>query len=166
MAKEFAAETVVSILDPDMRAPRFQDVTSLCKHMAFYCWDQETTLPTGMQDAVTDLILLGQSWQKAQKFPNTIVHCHAEVSRSTAATYVLLCAAFPNISPKTHFETLLQLTRKPWPNERIVIIADGLLAAKGELLSPLNAYRDANPKRLAVYRRFNRRRGIVDKVQR
>lgn len=166
LAAEHEAEVVISLLSHHMRAPQFGAVTSLRKHLAFYFHDQESVLPQGMQGAVADLIELGQSWNQNKRFPKTLVHCHGGVSRSPAATYILLCAAFPTIPPVTHFETLLRIAPKPWPNLRMVTIADTILKAEGDMVRPLAAYRDANPHRMDVYRRLNRRRGIVDSVKR
>ncbi|MDR3424464.1 MAG: protein tyrosine phosphatase [Alphaproteobacteria bacterium] len=165
-AVDHKAELVISLLSADMRAPSFASVATLRKHIAFYFYDQESVLPEGMTDAVAELAHLGQSWRQSGRFPQTLVHCHGGVSRSTAATYILLCAAFPDLPPEAHFETLLRLAPKPWPNMRMIAIADGLLNAMGGMLSPLMTYRNANPNRLDVFRRLNRRRGIVDRVKR
>ena len=165
-AADHQAEIVVTLLSADMRAPSFASVEALQKHICFYFHDQESILPLGMQEAVADLIYMGRIWQENKLFPRTLVHCHGGVSRSTAATYILMCASMPDVAPEEHFVNLLRIAPKPWPNLRMVTIADGILGAGGKMIAPLKTYREANPNRLAVYRRLNRGRGIIEKVKR
>jgi predicted protein tyrosine phosphatase len=56
------------------------------------------------------------------------------------------------------FAALLARTVKPWPNRRMVGLADAGLARSGTLLQPLDAYRCRFPRRYDAYMRLNRRR--------
>ena len=114
-----------------------------------------------MEEAVHSVIALGKSWRNKKHLPNILVHCHGGVSRSTAATYMLLCASHPDIKPAVHFDALLKMTNKPWPNLRMVEMADRLLEYKGAMIEPLAAYRAKHPKRIDAYHRRNVRRGIT-----
>ncbi len=86
----------------------------------------------------------------------TIVHCHLGVSRSTAIAYVLLARAHPELTTYQVFDILLKVTNKPWPNRGIVSYFDVVGDYRGRLLAPLDRYRAAFPKRLEVYRRYNK----------
>jgi hypothetical protein len=59
------------------------------------------------------------------------------------------------------FASLLTITRKPWPNRRIVEALDNRLGRGGDLMQPLDSYRAQFPRRILAYRRLNRRRGLV-----
>jgi predicted protein tyrosine phosphatase len=69
-----------------------------------------------------------------------LVHCHAGISRSTAAAAILMCQHAPG-QEEAAFLRLLQLRKHGWPNTRMVEFADALLARRGALLRGLLAYR-------------------------
>jgi predicted protein tyrosine phosphatase len=95
-----------------------------------------------------------------------LFHCHAGVSRSPAACLIAL-ALHEGVGGETRaFEALLRITRKPWPNLRMVRVADHLLGLDGRLVAPVEAYQKAFPERLGAYRRLNRRRGLHSPVAR
>lgn len=62
-----------------------------------------------------------------------LVHCHAGVSRSTAAMLLILAQARPELGPGDLAEMLLQIRGKAWPNLRMVEFGERLLERKGEL---------------------------------
>ncbi len=57
-------------------------------------------------------------------------------------------------------DELLRITNKPWPNRRLVVLADELMARRGAMVAALDHYRDAHPTRIDAYRRLNDRRGL------
>jgi len=73
---------------------------------------------------------------------HVLVHCHAGVSRSTAAAAILLCQHAPG-REQAAFLRLLELRKHGWPNTRMVEFADQLLQRDGALLRGLLAYRKA-----------------------
>jgi predicted protein tyrosine phosphatase len=73
---------------------------------------------------------------------HVLVHCHAGVSRSTAAAAILLCQHAPGREEEA-FLRLLALRKHSWPNTRMVEFADRLLERRGALLRGLIAYRRA-----------------------
>lgn len=77
-----------------------------------------------------------------------LVHCHAGISRSTASAYIALARDLGVDRAGEAFRRLLRVTANPWPNHRLVRLADEALAANGRLLAPLDAYRSANIDRL------------------
>jgi predicted protein tyrosine phosphatase len=71
-----------------------------------------------------------------------LVHCHAGISRSTAAAAILMCQHAPG-QEETAFLRLLELRKHGWPNTRMVEFADRLLKRDGALLKGLVSYRVA-----------------------
>jgi predicted protein tyrosine phosphatase len=73
---------------------------------------------------------------------HVLVHCHAGVSRSTAAAGILLCQHAPG-EEEAAFLRLLRLRKHGWPNTRMVEFADRLLGRNGAMMQGLVAYRRA-----------------------
>jgi predicted protein tyrosine phosphatase len=63
-----------------------------------------------------------------------LVHCHAGISRSTAAMAMLMAQAAPDEDEDSLLERLLAIRPKAWPNSRMVEFADELLGRDGRLL--------------------------------
>ena len=85
-----------------------------------------------------------------------LVHCHAGISRSTASAYIALARDFGLDRADDAFGELLRVVVNPWPNRRIVALADEAFGAKGRLLAPLDAYREANIGRLESMMEYHR----------
>ena len=66
-----------------------------------------------------------------------LVHCHAGVSRSTAATILLLASARPEADAHDIVRTVADVRRNAWPNLRMIEIGDELLGRGGELIGAL-----------------------------
>ena len=73
---------------------------------------------------------------------HVLVHCHAGVSRSTAAAAILMAQFRPG-DEEAAFLKLLELRKHGWPNTRMVEFADELLGRDGAMLRGLDAYRRA-----------------------
>lgn len=71
-----------------------------------------------------------------------LIHCHAGISRSTAAAAVMMAQFNPGRETEA-FLALLQIRRHAWPNTRVVEMADRILGRGGALLDGLVAYRRA-----------------------
>lgn len=72
--------------------------------------------------------------------PHLLVHCHAGISRSTAAAAILLSQFNPG-HEQAAFLHLLDLRPHAWPNTRLVTFADRALKREGALMAGLLAYR-------------------------
>ena len=159
---------VLSLLDPDMRelVPRFE---GSAKRFELFFYDQERAdVAAVVGDATRNLIgIFRQIQHESSATPiRLLIHCHAGASRSPAAAYIALALWRPQVSEIRVFEELRSIVPKPWPNSRMVTVADELLGRQGRLLEPLENYKAAHPRRLDAYRRLNRARGIVSKVSR
>lgn len=73
---------------------------------------------------------------------HVLIHCHAGISRSTAAAAVMMAQFNPGREIEA-FLALLDMRPHAWPNTRIVEFADRLLGRKGAMLEGLVAYRNA-----------------------
>jgi predicted protein tyrosine phosphatase len=73
---------------------------------------------------------------------HVLVHCHAGISRSTAAAAILLCQHAPGREEEA-FLRILDLRKHGWPNTRMVEFADRLLKRDGAMMAGLDAYRRA-----------------------
>lgn len=66
-----------------------------------------------------------------------LVHCHAGVSRSTAAAAALLLQANLDAGDDAALAQMMRLRPQAWPNSRIIAFADALLGRRGQLVEAL-----------------------------
>ena len=160
LVPEFRPTHLLGILDPPTPEPaiyghepqsrttlllRFQDVDAI-----------EPDGPTA--EHVEQIIAFADQVRGAhERAPaRLLVHCHAGISRSTASAYIALARDFGLDRAGDAFRQLLRVTVNPWPNRRLVSLADDALAAGGRLLAPLDAYREANIDRLESMMAYHR----------
>jgi predicted protein tyrosine phosphatase len=65
---------------------------------------------------------------------HVLVHCHMGISRSTAASMLLLTQAEPGWSPGRVMAEVARIRPKAWPNLRMIEIGDKMLGRQGELV--------------------------------
>ena len=95
---------------PGMIAPTHQDIERL---LAFAeAWDDEAPM---------------------------VVHCHAGISRSTAAAYAIACARSPRVAEETIAHRLREASPQAYPNRRIVALADQVLGRGGAMVAGVEA---------------------------
>lgn len=128
---------VLSILDPDWPDPEaFQAYdrhhrTVLRFHDAIQPMDG-IVLPT--RDDVAAVLDFGRTLAASGREGHLLVHCHAGISRSTAAMAMLMAQAAPEEDEDSLFSRLLEIRQKAWPNSRMIEFADELLGRNGRLL--------------------------------
>jgi predicted protein tyrosine phosphatase len=99
--------------------------------------------------------------ERVQAAPGShaLIHCHAGVSRSTAAAAILMTQHAPGREEEA-FLRLLDLRKHGWPNTRMVEFADQLLKRDGAMMRGLVAYRrallDAKPHLSEIIRNIGR----------
>jgi predicted protein tyrosine phosphatase len=71
---------------------------------------------------------------------HVLVHCHAGISRSTAAAAILMTQHAPGREEEA-FLKLLTMRKHGWPNTRMIEFADQLMQRDGALLRGLQVYR-------------------------
>jgi predicted protein tyrosine phosphatase len=90
---------------------------------------------------VAAILAFGSALEKSDA-AHLLIHCHAGVSRSTAAAAMLMAQHNPGREADA-FLALLEIRHQAWPNTRMVEIADRLMGRKGALREGLVAYRRA-----------------------
>jgi predicted protein tyrosine phosphatase len=64
-----------------------------------------------------------------------LIHCHAGISRSTAAMLMILAQARPEEREDVVVDRLVAIRPQAWPNSRMIDFADALLGREGRLLA-------------------------------
>jgi predicted protein tyrosine phosphatase len=94
-----------------------------------------------------------------------LVHCHAGISRSTAAMATILAEQHPDEDEDRIFDRVLAIRGKAWPNSRMIGFADEVLGRGGRMLAALGRlYR----RQLPVFphlERFMRENGRTREVE-
>jgi predicted protein tyrosine phosphatase len=155
---------ILSILDPEWPDPE-----------AFQAFDPHFRATLRFHDAIEpgpDILLPQKAdveailtfGRDAAEAGGLLIHCHAGISRSTAATLMILAQAHPNEDEDELADRLLQSRRQAWPNSRMMAFADELLDRRGRLMAAttgIYAQQLANRPELAeVMRRGNRAREV------
>jgi len=125
---------ILSILDPEWPDPE-----------AFQAFDPHFRAVMRFHDAIEpgpDVLLPQKSdaeeilsfGRDAAEAGGLLIHCHAGISRSTAATLMILAQAHPDEGEESLVDRLLQTRPQAWPNSRMIAFADELLDRRGRLL--------------------------------
>jgi predicted protein tyrosine phosphatase len=89
---------------------------------------------------IETLLAFGAAWDRAAPL---LVHCHAGVSRSTAAALILLCQRNPGREAAAAVE-LRERAPHAMPNRRMIALADRALALEGRLVAAVAALAPAD----------------------
>jgi len=129
---------VLSILDPDWPEPE-----------AFLAFDPHFRATLRFHDAIepapgvvlperADVETILAFGREAGDVRHLLIHCHAGISRSTAAMLMVLAQAYPRESEGAAVERLLAIRPQAWPNSRMIAFADELLGYHGRLTAALS----------------------------
>jgi predicted protein tyrosine phosphatase len=136
----FTPTHVLSILDPGHPPP----VIDAIEHVVMSFEDSVLDAPGGFGPEQVDA-LVGLA-QRAQAHPGgarLIAHCHHGQSRSPAALFVMLAATLgPGEESVAFRRARMAAGGRPWPNRRMVLVADERLQRGGALVRELDAYRE------------------------
>ena len=141
--REPAVTHVLSILDPGYPDPT-----------AFTAWRRHHRLTLRFHDIIAEypgyeaprgehieaLLAFGEELHAAgDSLEHLLIHCHAGVSRSTAALAILLAREHPE-DEATVFERLVTIRPRAWPNSRMIALADDILDRRGRLTAALEEH--------------------------
>jgi predicted protein tyrosine phosphatase len=155
---------ILSILDPEWPDPE-----------AFQAFDPHFRAVMRFHDAIepdpgillpkkSDVEAILSFGRDAAEAGGLLIHCHAGISRSTAATLMILAQAHPDEDEDALADRLLRTRPQAWPNSRMIAFADDLLGRRGRLASAvagIYARQLAKRPELAeFFRRNNRMREV------
>ena len=142
--REAGVSHVLSIVDPGTPEPDAFALFQRHRRQTLYFDDVlfETAGLQAPQDADVEALLAIGEELEAGDVRHLLIHCHAGVSRSTAAAALLMAQHNPGRESDA-FLALLDLRPQAWPNTRMVEIADRLLERRGALKAGLTVYRRA-----------------------
>ena len=132
---------VLSILDPDWPdPPAFSEFTP---HRRLSLRFHDVIEPAfdrlaPSREDVERLLAFGRELG-APPGQHLLVHCHAGVSRSTAAAALILAQASPGRPAREVLDLVAQMRPRVWPNLRILEFGDALLGRDGEILAAVGA---------------------------
>ncbi|MGE3781639.1 MAG: tyrosine phosphatase family protein [Alphaproteobacteria bacterium] len=137
---------VLSILDPECPdPPEFEDYPPH-RRLALRFHDIIDPVPgryAPSRDDVARLLAFGRELSEPEAC-HLLVHCHAGVSRSTAATALILAQARPARPARDVLDAVSRMRPRAWPNLRILEFGDELLGRGGEIVAAVGAvYRRA-----------------------
>ena len=127
---------VLSILDPDQPEPE-----------AFGAYGEHARLELKFHDIIEEtagfeapqprhvekMLEFGQDLLRdPENVRHLLVHCHAGISRSTAAMTLLLAQAQPSLRADEVLAQVVHIREKAWPNLRILTFGEELLGRRGE----------------------------------
>jgi predicted protein tyrosine phosphatase len=167
---EVGVSHVLSILDPDWPVPEaFGSFGEHAKlelrfHDIIDAQGPGTIAP--QREHVAEILRFGRGLSGRQgEDTHLLVHCHAGVSRSTAAMTLILAQALPEVSANRIFREVLRIRPQAWPNLRILEFGDAMLGRRGELVAAAaGVYRmqlDERPHLLEQMRSGGRGREIL-----
>jgi predicted protein tyrosine phosphatase len=160
LVPEFRPTHLLGILDPPTPAPAIYDhephsrTTLLLRFQDIDVSQPDGPTPEHVQEIIAFADQVRGAHARAPA--RLLVHCHAGISRSTASAYIALARDFGLAHADDAFRQLLRITVNPWPNRRLVALADDALGARGRLLAPLDVYREANIGRLESMMAYHR----------
>ena len=132
------ASHVLSILDPAAPVPeafgafgehaklelRFDDVTE----------DAPGTVAPQPDDVARIMAFGRDLLAEPRPQAHLLVHCHAGISRSTAAMALLIAQALPDQDAATVLAAVHAIREKAWPNLRLIEMGDAALGRGGALV--------------------------------
>jgi predicted protein tyrosine phosphatase len=141
-----AVTHVLSLLDPNWpELTGFQDYgihrrTTLRFHDVI---DPGPGMTPPTKDHVGEILHFGNELAAetgAEAARHLLVHCHAGISRSTAAMVSLLAQIDPREDEDRLFERVRQIRPQAWPNSLMIGYADDILRRDGRLVAALRRH--------------------------
>ncbi len=128
---------VISIVDPDCDL-RLPPGVGPENHLTLRFHDITLSLPGYVApdaDHIARLLAFGDAWDGDSA---ALIHCHAGVSRSPAAAFILMCQHNEDCEGEAAL-VLRRQGRYVMPNRRMVALADELLGRGGRMIEALRA---------------------------
>jgi len=134
---------VLSILDPGWPEPEalgaFEEGQRLELRFHDVIDPQPGSILPESRD-VEQLLAFGRDLNNEGGAAHLLVHCHAGVSRSTAAAMLILAQNRPDRPADEALFEVVRLRPRAWPNLRILELGDALLGRRGEIVEVARTY--------------------------
>ena len=132
---------VLSILDPGWPEPEALGAFDAHRRLELRFHDVIEAGPGWIAPErldVEQLLSFGHDLTEARG-RHLLVHCHAGVSRSTAAATLILAQARPDRPAEEVLQAVVRQRSHAWPNLRILELGDALLDRRGEIVDAARA---------------------------
>jgi predicted protein tyrosine phosphatase len=141
---------VLSILDPGWPEPDALRSFDVHRRLKLHFHDVIEALPGWVAPERWDVELLLAFGRDLREFrreageepteTHLLVHCHAGVSRSTAAAILILAQHHPGRPAAEAVREVARLRPRAWPNLRMIELGDALLGHGGEIIAAVQAH--------------------------
>jgi predicted protein tyrosine phosphatase len=137
------ASHVLSILDPDAPIPEAFGTYGEHEKLELRFDDIIEAAP-GQQPPepahVERLLAFGRDLiAEPRSTAHLLIHCHAGISRSTAAMVLILAQAMPDQPAGAIVARVHEIREKAWPNLRLIEFGDAMLRRNGALVAATHA---------------------------
>jgi len=139
---EAGVSHVLSILDPGWPEPEALGAFDPHRRLELRFHDVIDTGPGCIAPESLDveqLLTFGRDLTEARG-THLLVHCHAGVSRSTAAATLILAQTRPDRPAEEALLAVVRQRPRAWPNLRILELGDALLERRGEIVEAARAH--------------------------
>jgi predicted protein tyrosine phosphatase len=133
---------VVSILDPGWPDPPELQAFAAGRHLTLRFHDVIDASPESIAPESGDierLLAFGRDLAN-DRAQHLLVHCHAGVSRSTAAAILLLAQRYADRPADEAVLEIARLRPRAWPNLRILELGDAALGRGGAIVEAARAH--------------------------
>jgi predicted protein tyrosine phosphatase len=127
---------VLSILDPGWPEPEPLNTFDVTRRLKLRFHDIIEAQPGWILPERWDveLLLAFSRDLTVSKNAHLLIHCHAGVSRSTAAATLVLAQTWPDRPAEDALREVTRLRPRAWPNLRILELGDEILGRGGEIV--------------------------------
>ena len=133
---------VLSILDPGWPEPEPLTIFAVNRRLKLHFHDIIESHPGWIAPERWDVELLlafGRDLTGLRDM-HLLIHCHAGISRSTAAATLLMAQAQPDRPADDVLREVVRLRPRAWPNLRILELGDVILGREGEIIEAARAH--------------------------
>lgn len=133
---------VLSILDPGWPEPEPLSTFDVNRRLRLRFHDVIETHPGWIAPERWDIEVLLAFARDLVASPQAhlLIHCHAGVSRSTAAATLILAQRRPDRPADEALREVVRLRPQAWPNLRIIELGDEILGRGGEIVEAACAH--------------------------
>jgi predicted protein tyrosine phosphatase len=131
---------VLSLLDPGWPEPEAFTAYDAHHRTTLHFHDAVVASPAlvlPQASHVAAILEFGNALHQTGEEAHPLVHCHAGLSRSTAAMAILIAQREPELDEIQIFARLRSIRPRSWPNSLLIRFADEALKRKGQLVSAL-----------------------------